>query len=415
MRPDNDKPRLKSFKDWLQLVYCGMCMGAADIVPGISGGTIAFIMGFYPNLLASIKTLNLDSLKLLIRFKFKEFFSNIAWEFMAALFLGITFSFLCLAHFFDYVLGHETYRIFLYAGFSGLILASVIFCSKQVSNWNLRLFFFLVIGAIIAYSLTGTSFQFISKESVFDVKMPLDLVVKENLGTNLENYDSNTQMLLNVQKSSLAAMLAKGIISKEALVYSQDHAKYGSANEFVQPYLLRGIDWWIVGCGAIAISAMLLPGISGSYLLTVLGMYGVVIGALADFIEGIKHFHFDTDAFLILMSILIGIILGGLFFARFVSWLLKSYHDIAIAMLTGFMIGAARSVWPFWTYAYYLNPLKIEKGPQLKVLEPFLPSLTSSILWQAALFAIAGFCLVFLVEFLASRKNRQINKEPYTV
>jgi putative membrane protein len=393
----------KSIKEWFSLVFCGICMGAADIVPGISGGTIAFIMGFYDELLASIKSFNISSLKWLFSLRFKNFFQTVAWPFLSALLLGIILSFITLAHFFDFVLNHEIYRTYLYSAFLGLIVASVLFCAKQLPRWKVNHVVALAIGAFIAYALTGNTLQWVTEEPLYDVDISF-----QNWKVPLRNYDPISQKLLEVPNSTLAAMLAKGIISDETHVYSHTKKIAGQAQQFVQPYLPQGIDWWIVSCGAIAISAMLLPGISGSYLLTILGMYGVVIGALADFLAGLQHLHFDKEAFLILLNMAIGIFFGALFFSRLVSWLLNRYRDLAIALLTGFMVGALRSVWPFWSYSYSLLPLHLEKGPQLQVDHFLMPTLSSPLFGISCLFALFGFSLVFLIEFLAHRKKQPL-------
>lgn len=401
-----NKIRLGSSKEWLRIFFSGICMGAADIVPGISGGTIAFIMGFYHDLLLSIKSFDGSAFLLLFKGQFKRFSERVSWEFLSALIGGIAFAMILLAGFFDHILGHEFYRVFLYAGFLGLILASVVLCAKQLSSWKLRHFLALAIGGGAAFFLTGTELNSLSKEPLFDVS----LVGHPNAGKDsgkklLRNYDRQKQMLLNVPTSTLAAMLAKNAISSDTLVYSHESAKFGLVQDFEIPMPSRGINWWIVCCGAIAISAMLLPGISGSYLLTILGMYSIVIGALADFVQAVKSFSFDMDAFLILTSMLLGIMVGALLFSRVVVWLLRRYHDLTIALLTGFMIGALQSVWPFWSYAYQLLPLKLEKGAQLVVLEPLLPSLASPLFWVALLICLLGFSAVFIVEFLAAKKS----------
>ncbi len=301
-------------------------MGCADIVPGISGGTVAFIMGIYSNLIESIKSVNVYTL---CTGRFKDFFTRIAWKYLLALLSGIAFSLATLAHFIDYVLGHETYRILLYSGFLGLILASALFCAKLVKQWRFPHLMSLFVGALAAYLLTGST-----------------------VGASEASYRAT-----------------------------------------------HGLDPWIILCGAIAVSAMLLPGISGSYLLTILGTYSVVIGALADFVR-----NFDLSAFYILASMLIGIVIGALLFSHVVSWLLKHFHDMTIALLTGFMIGALKSVWPFWTYGYVF----LEKGPQLIVLEPILPDAASLLFCAALAFALLGFAAVFALEHMAMARKRPL-------
>jgi putative membrane protein len=332
---------------WLRLFFCGLCMGSADLVPGISGGTVAFIMGFYEPLIESLKTINVNSLKLLVTFQFKRFSKAFAWRFLVPLGCGIATAFIMLAGLFHQILGDPTYRVYLYAVFFGLVVASFIFCAKQVKVWNATRIAVLVIGAVIAHLLTSSS-------AVPEV--PLE---------------------------------AHG----------------------VQSVIGWGIDWWLVVCGAIAITAMLLPGISGSYLLTLLGAYAMVIGALVDFIQALKQLQFDQEAFFVLLSLAIGIVFGLVLFVRAISWLLKHQHDLMIAALVGFMIGSLRAVWPFWSYEYVVNPLKPSKGPQLQPLDIFWPDWHSPFVWKAMAWATVGFALVFAVELLA-RNRKTINCFP---
>jgi len=308
----------------LRLFFCGLCMGSADLIPGISGGTIAFIMGFYEDLITSLKS-----------------FSVASARFLVPLVCGIATAFILLAEFFHSVLGDPVYRVYLYAAFFGLVVASFIYCAKQLDEWRWKHIAALAVGAVIAHVLTGTTL----------------------------------------------------------------------APDAVQPHSSLGIDMWLVVCGAIAITAMLLPGISGSYLLTLLGVYAVVISALVDFIEGMKHLTFDQEAFLILFSLFVGIVIGLLLFVRSISYLLKHYHAITIAALVGFMIGSLRSVWPFWSYKYVLDPLKPAKGPRLQPVDIILPDWSTPLVWKAILFAVAGFALVFLIEKLANREKK-LGKNP---
>lgn len=279
---------------WMRLIICGMCMGAADIVPGISGGTIAFIMGFYQNLIDSIKNINAKSV-----------------YFLLPLVFGIVLAFLTLANFFHFVLQHPVYNVFLYSSFLGLVIASTIFCAKQLQNWKLTHLLSLTVGILLAYFLTGTTLR------------------TENLTYN-------------------------------------------------------GFSWWLVFCGATAVSAMLLPGISGSYLLSILGVYPLAIGAVKDFTTSLKQFSFNTEASMILFNLMIGIAIGAALFSRIITWLFTHYHDTTIALLTGFMIGALRSVWPF----------------------AGIPDISSPTTFLAFAFSLCGFGLVFFIE-LASRKAHQ--------
>lgn len=390
----------RSSSDWLTILFCGMCMGAADIVPGISGGTIAFIMGFYSRLLDSVKTFNLQAFTALVQFRVRDFLAVIAWRFLLPLFCGVALSFILLAKFFDSILNHDVYRVYFYSIFLGLIVASVYFCAKQISEWKPAYWFGLTIGIITAVFLTGASLKSFVEEPLYDVK----IILSES--HNAANYDVSKQMLLNVPESVIVAMAAKGIVHHDSLLYSHSTKRTISVRAFeaARPEV-SVVNWWIVGCGSIAICAMLLPGISGSYLLSILGVYGIVIGALADLVEAAKTFVIDFDALQILASMMLGIIAGGLVFSRFVSWLLTNFRDLTIATLTGFMVGALRSVWPFWSSQYILNPLKLDKGLQLQILDIQMPSVVSLDFFYSVLCMIAGFLLVIVVEYAASRRD----------
>lgn len=402
----SDKPQINSAKDWLRLICCGLCMGTADIIPGISGGTIAFIMGFYEDLLNSIKSFNGLAIRKLFSGHFRVFFSMISWKFLVGLVAGIVIAMASLAHFVTYVLNHEQYRVLLYASFFGLIIAASILCGLQIARWKAGHLFAFLAAALMAFFLTGAIPSPASTEDSFDVKLENHAFDK-----SLRNYNPATQMLQKVPGSVVSAMLAKGAIKPSTQVYSYRDKILGPAENFIQSASAKMFDGWIILCGAIAICAMILPGISGSYLLTVLGMYAVVVGALADFVKGLAHGHFDAAPFMILVNMLIGILLGALLFTRCVSWVLKRYHDLAIAALTGFMVGALRSVWPFWNYQYALLPLNLEKGPQLEITDPLMPSLVNGETWMAITLAICGAGAVFALHVIAQMKTKHVTSE----
>lgn len=387
---------------WLRLFFCGLCMGSADLIPGISGGTIAFVMGFYEPLIESLKTINLDSFKLLLTFQFRRFSQVFAWRFLIPLGCGIATAFILLAGLFYQILGDPTYRVYLYAAFFGLVVASFVFCAKQVKVWNGTQVVSLAVGAIIAHLLTGTTLAPEALETPYAVQVAI-----AEPAVPLENYIPEKHLLTGLTPETLGAMVAKGTIQLDEPLIGPDGQPLGIVKDVVEMHRGWGIDLWLVGAGAVAITAMLLPGISGSYLLTLLGSYAMVIGALVDFIESAKQLVFDRDAFFILLSLAIGIVIGLMLFVRCISWLLKHRHDLTIAALVGFMIGSLRSVWPFWSYQYVLDPLKLLKGPQLQPVDTLWPELNSLLFWKAALWMAAGFLLVFIIELLASAKNSE--------
>lgn len=388
-----------SWRGW-SLFFCGICMGAADLVPGISGGTIAFILGFYQPLLESLKTLSWPAFQLLFKGEIQKFGQQVAWKFLLTLLAGIFCAFIALANLFNFILSHELYRIYLYATFLGLILASFVFCIRQMKEWNGKMIVGLCTGALIAYLLTETTLAPASEGSF---AVPIQLEAKN---IPLRNYDPNDHLLTGLSTQTLGILLAQGLLQDTTPVYNQQRVLIGLVGELVAPHRVSFFNGKLVMCGALAICALLLPGISGSYILTLLGVYPIVIEALVDFLNALKHASFNSEAFAVLWSLGWGIILGALGFARVVSWLLRQYPNQSLALLSGFMIGAIRSVWPFWSYEYIVMPLKLYKGPQLVALSPFLPSWDSPLVWQASICALAGFMLVFALELYVKKRSQ---------
>lgn len=386
----------------MYLFFCGMCMGAADLIPGISGGTIAFIMGFYFPLLESLKSFNYSTLKLLLSGRWSSFFQITGWKFLVTLVSGMFCSFFLFANFIHYILIHEVYRVYLYSAFLGLILASFYFCIRQIKHWSTKEVLGIVLGAIIAFFLTGSSFSNAHSQGPYAVKMALEY----DNNRLLTNYLPESQLLINLSEQTLDGMLAKGVIELNTPLYNNKGDPLGLISDYVIPTKFSFLNSWLIFCGAVAICALLLPGISGSYLFTLLGVYPLIIGSLADWIAHIKHGTFDWDSFEVLLNVAIGIVIGVALFARFLSWLLKTHPGLSLAVLSGFMLGALRSVWPFWSYVYALEPLKLEKGPQLEVINPIWPSNSMEELLLGALFALAGFTLVLFIEMFAERKSQ---------
>jgi putative membrane protein len=391
-----------NFRGWV-LFFCGVCMGLADLVPGISGGTIAFILGFYQPLLESLKTLNWSAFQHLFKGRWHLFAQEVAWKFLLTLIAGMALAFICLANLFHFILAHEVYRIYLYATFFGLVLASFVFCMRKMQAWNSKMLLGLCAGALIAYLLTETT---LTRGSEGNYAVPLQL----EAGTvRLRNYDSEYHLLTDLSAQSLGVLLAQGLLQDTTPVYNKQHVLIGLVGELVVPCRVTFFNGWLVMCGALAICALLLPGISGSYILTLLGVYPMVMEAVVDFITSLKHFSFNGEAFVVLWSIGLGIVIGAIGFARVVSWVLRDYPDLSLSLLSGFMIGAIRSVWPFWSYEYIVAPLKLYKGPQLIALHPFLPPWDSPLVWQAIFCAITAFALFFTLEVFVQRK-RQLAK-----
>lgn len=406
----SSKPIFQNSWDWLMLSMCGLCMGAADLVPGISGGTIAFMLGFYQDLLRSIKSFDLKALALLFKFRIREFLQVVAWEFLLALGSGIILAFILFSKGIDYVLNHETYRVLLYSSFLGLITASTFFFVRQIKRWSLSTVAALILGIVTAYLLTG-SFRSNSQERL-DLYFPADQLKFVDFSKKIQNYDLAEQKLLDIPLSTLSAMLSRNLITESTPVYNRKQQTHGIVSDYIEKPHSSVLDGRLVLCGIMLICAMLLPGISGSYLLVVLGIYAMVIGALTDFIEGIKHGSWNQDAFAILSSLSVGMVIGGLSFARLACWLLKRYPDISIALLTGFMAGALRSMWPFWSYVYAIDPLKPSRGLTFILQDPILPNIFTPLFFVAAFFASFAFVFIYLLESWAAKREGPFNHSP---
>ncbi len=234
----------------------GLLMGAADIVPGVSGGTIAFITGIYDTLLGSIKAVDLEFARMVLRFDIAGAWRHVNGGFLLALVLGIATSIFSLSRLISWIL--ENHPVPLWAFFFGLILASALVLLREVERWTFTRLLCLVVGAGIALFIA------------------LSPVV---------------------------------------------HLEAGLGGVFI--------------AGFLAICAMILPGISGSFILVLLGMYGVVLGAVK---------NLDAVPLLVLIA---GAVCGLLCFSRLLHWLLARFHQPTMSLLTGFLFGSLAVVWPW--------------------------------------------------------------------
>mgnify|MGYP006101158813 FL=1 len=256
-------------------------MGAADVVPGVSGGTIAFITGIYDTLLESIRRMNPSVLALWKREGFKTAFNHINGFFLISLFAGVFTSIATFAKLISWLL--VTHPVPLWSFFFGLVLVSVFHILKQVERRDIIRFIFLLLGVAFAYSIT--------------VLKPLQM-----------------------EPTSINLLIA----------------------------------------GAIAICAMILPGISGSFILLLIGMYSPVLGA-------VKEFQID-----VLALFLSGCVLGLLTFSHVLSWLLHSFRDFTLLFLTGLMIGTLPKIWPWKETISWRTNSKGEQVPLIQEnLSPF--------------------------------------------
>ncbi|WP_452231840.1 DUF368 domain-containing protein [Lacinutrix sp. MEBiC02595] len=246
----------RRFIDYLIISFKGMAMGAADAVPGVSGGTIAFISGIYEELINTISNVNLTTLKTLKTEGIKAFWEKVNGNFLLALFLGMVISFASFMKLAKYLI--EQHPILIWSFFFGLIIASILFIGKQITKWNIATIIAVIVGAALAFYITS-----------------------------LPSMASNNN------------------------------------------------PFFLFFAGAIAICAMILPGISGSFILVILGAYKTLSVAI------------DSLDFKKIAIFALGAIVGLLSFSRVLKWLFKHYHNITLAVLTGFIFGSLNKIWPW--------------------------------------------------------------------
>lgn len=297
----------RKLKDYGMLVLKGLGMGAADVVPGVSGGTIAFIVGIYEELIESIKSINRASLKLLFTGKVTAFWKAINGNFLLALVSGIAISIFSLAKLITFLL--TSYPILVWSFFFGLVLASTWFVSKDIGKWSWKTILCFILGTITAFYIT--------------------------VATPAETPD--------------------------------------------------GL-WFIFLCGAIAICAMILPGISGSFILVLLGKYYYIM-------EAVKNLNF-----LVILVFICGAAIGITSFSHVLSYTLRKYHDITIAILAGFMLGSLNKVWP-WKET--IETMVDSHG----VVKPLVETniLPNMYMWEGFGLMVAGFLLVYILEKLSGK------------
>ena len=301
----------------------GACMGAADVIPGVSGGTIAFITGIYDQLIGSINSINGEAIKLFFSGRFKEFWKHINGSFLVSLFCGILFSVLTLAGLMQYLLEHHPIQT--WAFFFGLIVASSIFILKGIEGWNMKYVIFVILGIILGVVVCTLS---------------------------------PTQ-------------------TPDAL-------------------------WFIFLSGAIAICAMILPGISGSFILLILGKYKFIMGAITGLTSGAAV----GESMVILSVFAVGAVCGLLSFSKFLHWLLGRYHKQTLLVLAGFIIGSLVKVWPWSNMEAIVTAQFPEIADMVRATaEPVPAEILSDYITQvdlqigsAILFALLGFSLVTGIE-----------------
>jgi putative membrane protein len=386
----------------LRIFLCGVCIGIADLIPGISGGTVALILGLYHRILSTLQTFNTTLLLRLWRGEWRALSTDIPWRFLLPLAMGIVLALICCVHAINWLLSQPYYRQLLEAAFNGLVVASAYLMAKRIKQWTLCRTLLVLIAATVAFVCSTRENK--TLHGAYSVAMPVEAL--PDTRHKIANYDMTQNRLTGLSADGVLRLYAKGVIGADASVEVD-----GSLISVAQLTHLRshqqktGFDVWIFSCGIIGICAALLPGISGSYCLHVLGVYTPVLAALADVATGLRHASIAWESGSLLVNLMLGVLVGGIVFARFVSWALHRHHDITMALMVGFMLGALRSLWPFYTSVYVLDPAYWDRGPQLIVQQQQLPIFTDSLFWWVMATGTLAFSAVILLERMSLQSS----------
>ena len=305
-----------SLKKYLLVGLKGIGMGAADVIPGVSGGTIAFMTGIYEELVGSINNINGTAVKLLFKGRFRDFWKHINGTFLVSLIAGILISIMSLAKLMSYLLTYEP--IPTWAFFFGLIVASSVFILRDIKGWKFRDVVMLVLGIILGVVVCTLS--------------PTE--------------------------------------TPDAL-------------------------WFIFLSGAIAICAMILPGISGSFILLILGKYKFMLDTLNRILSG-DGVLLD---YAVVVIFILGALVGILAFSKFLHWLLARYHRSTLLVLAGFIIGSLVKVWPWSDMAVVREAQLLRTGVPVIEVDLQIPA--------AVIFCVVGAALVTVLEIAVHRKEQK--------
>ena len=333
--PDTEIDPPSIIRNPVKLALKGMAMGIAEVIPGVSGGTIALITGIYETLINTIKSVDLTLLKLLASLKIKAGWQHINGPFLLCLvsgmLVGIVVGVFGVSHLMD------RYPEELWGFFFGLILASAIYIGKSVASWNLNTILSFVIGVILAYFLT-----------------------------TLAPVSGSTELA------------------------------------------------YVFVCGAIAICALILPGISGSFVLLLLGMYTTIIPTVRHFLT-----TFDLADLSILVVFGLGCAVGLMSFSRVLSWMFKRYRQVTLGLLTGVMIGSLNKIWPWRNPTSWMDEngnvlTELLPGADVKILSevnvmPASYTLDNPNTAIVIVCVIAGFALVFVMDRFFSERTATPN------
>ncbi|MCB2209245.1 MAG: DUF368 domain-containing protein [Bacteroidetes bacterium] len=299
-------------KAYLVFFIKGMAVGIANIIPGVSGGTIALITGIFERLIHALKSIDLDAFKLLLRGKWKSFTQRTDLYFLLSVFSGAIIAIVLLARVFGFLFAD--YPVYIWSFFFGLILASVYFVGKTVDRWRLSVYLFFILGTVTALMFT-----------------------------------------------------------------------------FLTPATENSGFFYLMICGVVAVCSMILPGLSGSFVLILMGNYQLVA------IDAINNRDFS-----ILFPVFIGAVVGLIGFSHLLSWVFKRFRDQTIAALTGFILGSLGVIWP------WKNPIEQAFGDKMKVIgyDYLVPHMDTEFV-IAIIIMLAGIFSIWLME-----RNARIIEKP---
>jgi putative membrane protein len=335
----------RSIVDYVKISLSGFAMGVANVIPGVSGGTMAFLLGIYEELIESIRKFAcIETIKDIFTFKIKKLLDTLPWKFLLALGVGVLIALGSCAKLFTYLVTEHT--VLTFAFFFGLVAASVFAVLKKVKKWNFSRYVMFVIGIAAAFLIV----------TLVPVTTP------------------------NV--------------------------------------------WWLsFVAGMIVICAMILPGISGSFLLLILGQFKYVWGSvavLASFGKGVSA-EVLVNSVKTVVFLGAGCVIGLGSFVHLLNYLFKKYHDLTVVTLIGFMVGSLWKLWPWKTIVSYsvrtksdvltvaaenIEPLKIA-GNKIKILvdQNIWPASFDKMFLFAVALAVVGFGIVFIMEYLAGKEE----------
>lgn len=310
-------------KKYIGYILKGLGVGIANIIPGVSGGTIALITGIFVRLINAIKSFDLRALKLLLSGKVKTFAEKTDLYFLIAVFSGVVIAIVLLAKIFGFLF--DNYPVYIWSYFFGLVMASIYFVGKRIDRWTIAVIVFLTLGTAIAVVLS-----------------------------------------------------------------------------FFNPATQNESIFYLFLCGVVAVCSMILPGLSGSFVLILMGNYQLVA------IEAINNRDLG-----ILIPVVTGAVVGLIAFSHLLSWVFKHFKDQTIALLTGFILGSLNVLWP-WKKATYLTnetgDFILKDGEKIVArYASILPESMNTEVWVAILLVVIGIISITALELTAIKEEQPTN------